>query len=106
MHLPQQTLVPIGENGEHVSADLLMTALGVEIGTAVGTLSMDPALAQRVAELTENPNWKHIAAKPTLVTRQAQDLWKVRVGDFENSFSGGDIISALTKALRQSLEGN
>ncbi|HSW74409.1 MAG TPA: hypothetical protein VLG16_00920 [Candidatus Saccharimonadales bacterium] len=105
MELLPQTSVPIGDSGRCVSAELLAKVLNVDIGKGIGAISMSPELAQRAAELSENPNWKNLAPEPTLVFRNAEDDWEIRVGDFAGVFTRQDLISALGKALHSDAEG-
>jgi len=101
---PPQIPVPIGDNGRYVPAELLTKALAVDIGQGIGAISMPPELAQRAAELSENPNWKNLAPAPTLVFRNAENGWEIRVGDFTEVLTREDIISALGKALHGDAE--
>lgn len=103
MDAPEPKLVQVAE-GKTVPSNMLITALTIEIGGTVGSFSISPELAKLFAEFTEKPAWTHLPSEPTSVTRIAEEIWEVRVGDFTGSFNRQDLEQQLTKALRRSPE--
>lgn len=104
MDVPKRTLVPMGESGVHIPAEVLRGALDIEVGSGIGALAIAPELAQRVAEFTENPHWKNLALEPTMVTRKSDDTWEATVGETTITFGRESIIAALERAREDKQE--
>jgi hypothetical protein len=87
---PESTPVAVGDT-QTIPADMLEQALGAHMGESVVSSSMAADLAQGAAEKTGNPAWKNLPAQPSSVERIAEDAWKVRVGDYQVTFSRASI---------------
>ncbi|HEY4964451.1 MAG TPA: hypothetical protein VIH90_07210 [Candidatus Saccharimonadales bacterium] len=103
MEVAEPTLVPIGDEGKSISAGSLMSALQVDVGTTLGTMSMAPELAQAISEFTENPAWQHFAPEPTRIERTGEDEWTIKIGDHREVLGRADIESKLIEALGDTL---
>lgn len=79
---PERMLIDVGA-GKAVAEDMLREALEVEIGSAVTSFSAPPRIAELLVEFTERPEWRNLPAEPTAVRREADDRWKITVGDHE-----------------------
>jgi hypothetical protein len=71
-----------------ISAEMMKSALELEIGAAVMSMSIVPELRDLLAQFTENPAWKHLPTESTSVHRHGEDDWEVAVGERKVRLSG------------------
>ncbi len=103
IEVSKATPVEVG-GGKTIAASLLIDALQKEVGVTLGSMSIAPELAARIAEMTENPDWRNLPSEPTWIERQDVDRWEVRVGEVRVTLDRSAIEEKLVTAFRDSLE--
>lgn len=100
MDASKPTLIPVGE-GKTIPLGLIASALRSNIGTIIGSLSILPELVEHLVEFTENPSWRNLPTKPTSITRIAEDLWEIRIGDYSGLFCREELHQRIKEILNQ-----
>lgn len=78
-------LIPIGKD-KTIPLDMILEALSIEVGSTLGSFSINPELAQHFAEFTENSAWLNLRAEPTNITRTGESTWDFKVGEYTRTF--------------------